>query len=406
MAPTAGTPRILVKAPNWVGDCVMATPAIEFLRRTFPEAQIDAVARRGAAGVLLDNPHLSSVIVADERKLDPEIRRRLAAQRYDAAAILPNSFGSAWMAWRLGIRRRIGFARGGRSLLLSHRISYEPYEWQTPTPKALTRKCIAPRDGPAAGLPRHMVHYYLRVAVHTAQALGAAVAAPDDDSAVALHLPVNADSAGHVSELLAKHRLNTHPLLVGINPGAAYGGAKRWAPELLAEVADALVETHDARIICTASPGESNLTDEVQAHASSTIYRLGEEVDLRGLTALIARLAVLVTNDSGAMHVAAALGTPIVAVFGPTDWNVTKPWSRRARVLRDSPECAPCFLRECPIDHRCMTGVAPGASVESELVAARDGGAPANAPIRGVTPGEVLAAIQRLLRDVEADDDH
>src|SRR3712207_4238278 len=117
--------------PNWVGDCVMATPAIAALRRTFPKARIDALARRGPAGVLLDNPDLSEVMAADDRRLTPEDRARLRSARYDAVALFPNSLRSAWTAFRLRIPRRAGFARGARRLLLTHPLPYCSREWQT-----------------------------------------------------------------------------------------------------------------------------------------------------------------------------------------------------------------------------------------------------------------------------------
>jgi heptosyltransferase II len=350
--------RILIKAPNWVGDCVMATPAIACLRSTFPSDSIDALVRPSVAGVLLDNPHLTSVIAADDRKLANGVFDQLKSRHYDAVALMPNSLSSAWLAWQLGIPHRAGFSRAGRGLLLSQKIPYVPHEWQTFTARPMGRKCIgqpAPAGDETPVQPKHMVYYYLRIAEATARALGASIPSPVADSDLRLVLPLNPEAVSRVDSLLEEEGLKGCTRLVGINPGAAYGKAKQWPLENLAEAASQLAETCGARIVCTASRAEIPMTEEIAGKARTRIYRLGEKLDLRGLTALTARLALLVTNDSGAMHIAAAVETPMVAIFGPTDWNVTRPWSSSAVVVRESPDCAPCFLRECPIDHRCMT---------------------------------------------------
>lgn len=349
---------ILVKMPNWVGDCVMATPAIAHLRRLFPDAQIDGLARPGILGIIEDNPDLNEAIAGDDRKLPREIFEKLRSADYDAILLMPNSFGSAWFAMNLGIPRRIGFSKGGRGMLLTHRIKYDAIEWQTPTPEPIGGKAIKPRATTDDSLPRHMVHYYLRIAETAAAALGRKESELDLNAELPLVLPVSKSSKEACRQLFEQHDIQSK-LLVGINPGAAYGGAKRWPPQSLGAVAESLAQSHGAAIISTASKGESALTDEVQQHMKTPILRLGEELDLRGLVALVDRLSLLVTNDSGAMHVAAARKTPTIALFGPTDWNVTYPWSDRAELLRSSPPCAPCFLRECPIDHRCMTHISP-----------------------------------------------
>jgi heptosyltransferase-2 len=346
---------------------MMATPALAHLRAAAPDMELHVLARRGTAGVLVDNPHVNSVIVADERKMPSGILTELRGNRYDAAMLLPNSLGSAWLAAKLRIPKRIGFARGGRRLLLTHPISYDWREWQTPTPKPLTRKSRRPNANAVS--PRHMVEYYLRAAHETLRALGVAAEEPQADSTEclpALVLPVCADAMAGVEALLVSEGLSGAPL-VGINPGAAFGGAKRWAAEELGQAADGIAGMLGAEIVSTAGPGERELTDAVAAHAKTRIHRLGEQLDLRGLAALLPRLRLLVTNDSGAMHMAAAVGTPVVAVFGPTDWAVTRPWSTRSVIVRNSPPCAPCFLRECPISHPCMKDVKAGEVVETAL---------------------------------------
>lgn len=340
----------------------MATPAIRLLRRAFPDAQIDVLARPGVAAVLLDNLDVTQVMAADDRALAKEQVADLRSRRYDAAMLLPNSLGSAWLAWKLRIPVRVGYSRGGRWPLLTHRVGYDPYAWQTPTEQPLSKKSIRPdparqaaKDHLPGERPHHMVDYYMCLAMWTAEALGyKPEAGMQFEPAMIVELAPEAVSK--VDALLMRDGLGGRRL-VGVNPGAAYGGAKRWPLERLAHAADEFATRYDAAIVSTASRGESKLTDEVAAHAKTTIHRLGEELDLRGLAALIDRFSMLITNDSGAMHIAAARGVPTIAIFGPTDWNVTKPYSASGVVVRQSPPCAPCFLRECPIDHRCMIDV-------------------------------------------------
>jgi heptosyltransferase-2 len=252
-----------------------------------------------------------------------------------------------------------------------------------------------------------MVHYYLEVARATALALGAQPDSVSIDERPPLVLPVNPDAAERVQSLFRESSIEEGTFVVGINPGAAYGGAKRWVPERLAAVADALAESHAATIICTSIKREAALADAVEQSARCLILRMGERVDLQGLAALMARMSLFITNDSGAMHIAAAIGTPTVAIFGPTDWNVTSPWTSRAIVVRESPDCAPCFLRECPIDHRCMG--TPGRQMAATSTEAKlqgeDPTFPYGGTLDGVSVEMVLAAAERLLASETADHD-
>lgn len=355
-APVTDVPRILVKAPNWVGDCVMATPALALMRKCLPEAVIDVLARPSVAAVFRCNPDINTLLDIDERAMPAEARAVIRENRYDAVAIMPNSLGSAWLVFRLWIGKRIGFARGGRGLLLTHPLHYDPYEWQTCTPEPLSRRGIRPRGADTQRAPGHMVEYYLRIAEATLTALGHSRRPDPHDEPGPLVLNVHSDAAAQVDRLLGGHGL-AGKTLIGINPGAAYGAAKRWPVDRLGETAGRLAELHGAAIVSTASIKETELNDQVAAASRAAVHRLGEQLDLQGLIALVDRLALLVTNDSGAMHIAAARSVPTLAVFGPTDWNVTRPWDSNAQVMRCSPACAPCFLRDCPIDHRCMTAV-------------------------------------------------
>jgi heptosyltransferase II len=340
----------------------MATPAMTFLRAAFPNSRIDALARPGVADILADNPALSEVIQGDDRRPSAEILSRLRSAKYDAAALFPNSFGTARLISRLNVPRRIGFARNGRGLLLTDGLRYDPAEWQTPASQPISRKSI---EGRRAIQPRHMVEYYLEIAERTAEALGRTDVS--NLRQTDLRVWINAE-ANHRVDGLFENTGVTAGRAVGVNPGAAYGGAKRWPLAYLGLVVRRLADAGN-QVVSTAGPRERVLNDELEHHAGTSIHRIGESVDVRGLVALIARLRLLITNDSGAMHIAAALNVPTVSIFGPTDWQVTRPLSPGSRVVRNSPPCAPCILRECPIDHRCMTTVTP----DEVFAAAMDG---------------------------------
>ena len=355
--------KILVKLPNWVGDSVMATPALDWLRATLPDAEIHGLARRAVAGILQGHPSLDRLVQADERSLPADVAALFAGTRYDAATLMTNSFGTAWFALRhLSARHRIGFARAGRRLLLTHPIPFHRPDWQTPARQPVSYRSRVS----GTGHPGHMVQYYLRVAVETARALGVDAEPPGTTLDTSLTLPALPDAETAAETLLRRDNPHGAPL-VGINPGAAYGGAKRFPLDRLVAAAEGVAGRMGGRIVSTASRFESALNDQISGLARTKILRTGEELDLPGLTSLMRRLTVFITNDSGAMHIAAATHTPTVAVFGPTDWNVTCPWSRHAVVLRDSPPCAPCLLRECPIDHRCMTAITADHVAEEAL---------------------------------------
>ncbi len=345
--------RILVKMPNWVGDCVMATPALGLIKAALPDVTIDLMCRPSVAGIMQDNPHKTNLIEAREKDLPAELRAQIRGARYDAVALMTNSLGSAWMAFRLGIPRRVGFNREGRGLLLTHRLAFNPLEWRSPTPRPLSRRSI--KGVPQPGLPCHMVEYYLRIASATIEAIAPGRMKTMPPADYKMTLPLNRDAERKVAALLREAGI-MGKTLIGINPGAAHGPAKRWPAERLGHVVDGL-DRPDWAFVSTAAPGESQLNDVVQKETPVKIHRLGEKTTLRELPALISRLAVLVTNDSGPMHIAAARQVPTVAIFGPTDQPNTRPWDAPAALMRHPVPCSPCFLEECPIDHRCMAGV-------------------------------------------------
>jgi len=322
--------RILIRAVNWIGDAVMTTPAIGMVREFYPHAEITVLANPLVAEVFSPHDWVDKVMVFDRTgahqgvggrfRLASELRRR----SFDLAIILPNSFDSALVPWLAGIPVRLGKGSDGRSLLLSGRYS----------------------EGKASPL-RHEVQYYRNLVRHFGitgkDVLPRLCTTPDEDRAA--------------EGLLAAGGIAAEENVIAINPGATYGSAKRWYPDRFAEVARRLAAEWRAKVVIFGSPGEAGIAADIERRLGGACLNMAGKTTVRELMALIKRCNFMVTNDSGPMHVAAAFGVPLAAVFGPTDHTGTAPYTTRAAIIRKDTACAPCKLRECPTDHRCMTAI-------------------------------------------------
>jgi heptosyltransferase-2 len=321
--------RVCVRATNWLGDAVMSLPAIRAIRQVFPHAYVAIVARPWVADLYARESSIDRVIpyaahsgLGAKRDFAAMLRR----ERFDAAILLQNAFDAALLAWLAGIPERIGYNRDARGLLLTQAI---------PVPE--------PGD-----IPRHQRFYYLELL----RRAGMIERFPADDG-IRLEGIEQAREAGmaHLA------RLGIAGPAIGVSPGAAYGNAKRWLPERFAAVAQSLAP---AAVVLFGSAGERPLCETVAEslrRGGADVRNVAGETTLREFIDLAAACHLFLTNDSGAMHVASALGVPTVAVFGATDDTTTGPAGPLARVVREHAECSPCLLRECPIDHRCMTAV-------------------------------------------------
>lgn len=323
--------RVLVRAPNWVGDVVLSLPALRDLRRAFPGARLEVLARPWVGELYSAVPEVDATLESRGVAADAAALRG----RFDVSVLLPNSFASALALWRASIPERWGYATDARGLLL-------------------TRRCRVP----ASVRGQSQVYYYRAML----EGLGLDVSAAPDAS---LACPESWAAAGAAL-------LEDPGPWIGVNAGAFYGTAKRWPPERFAAAAALVARRTGARVAIVGSAAERPLGEAVAAQIGACARVLCGETTLASLVGVLKQLRLLLTNDSGPMHLAAALGTPLVAVFGSTDWTETAPVSDRARVVREETECAPCGLRECPIDHRCMSRVAVErvAAVALELVAA------------------------------------
>jgi heptosyltransferase-2 len=322
--------RVIVLSPNWLGDAVMALPAIADVRRHFRRARLIVAARRSIADLFRMTPQVDQVVVLER----PDVST-LKAQQADVAILLPNSFKSAWLVTRAGVPHRWGYAADFRRPLLSRAIA---------RPRRSGR-------GPAV----HQAEYYQHLVRELGIASGPlepAISVPDDALAAA-------------RTLLNSRAWSSSRPLVAIAPGAAYGTAKRWLPEHYASLVSSLVGS-GAQCVLVGSQSDTDTTEWIQrlipAGHRKHVLDLTGVTNLTSLAGVIATATAFVSNDSGAMHVASAVGAPVAAIFGPTREYETRPLPRadaRAEVLIHPVWCRPCMLRECPIDHRCMKGLSP-----------------------------------------------
>ncbi len=316
--------RLLVRATNWVGDAIISVPALREIRRVHPAAEITILARPWVADLYHREDFCDEVMVYEGGRW--AVTARLRERRFDCAIVLPNAFDAALVTWLARIPRRIGYAREGRALLLTDPIP-------------------VPRPGE---IPAHQRYYYLELL----RRAGWIDAFPE-----CAEIRLRADPEAGRS-MLRDFGLRSGRV-IGVSPGAQNSQAKQWFPERFAAVASKLAEEWEAEVAVFGTAAEGELCGLVAGLIGPQAHPLGGRTTVGQFLDLAAACLVFVTNDSGSMHVAAAVGTPTVAVFGPTNVEATGPSSSLARVVRIPVECSPCEHRRCPIDHRCMTRVEP-----------------------------------------------
>ncbi len=325
--------KLLVRATNWIGDAVMSLPALREIRRVHDGWEITLLARPAIAE-LYSRENLSDHLIRFDDNgshAGPigrwKLSRELRSQRFDRAIILPNSLDSAITPWLARIPERIGYDRYRRGFLLTNALA-------------------APKPGE---VQKHERFYYLEM-LRRAGLIAEFPASPE----------IRFESVGEARSAARDFWARKGVIgsrWVGVSPGAANSRAKQWSPDRFAEAADAVARRLDAKVVVFGTASEVELCDRVLQGVSVGGYNLAGKTSAREFIDLIAGCDVLLTNDSGGMHVAAALGVPTVAIFGPTDEVATGPSSATALVIREPVECSPCLLKECPIDHRCMERV-------------------------------------------------
>lgn len=328
--PLSLTPkRILVRMPNWLGDLVMATPILTDLRHRWPEAKITAQCQGVLGTVIQGDPHIDEVLnfkkpknLLRRQSLD-EVLIPLKEGDYDLGILLTNSLSSAFWFWRAGVKNSIGYGTHGRSWLLDYPIPF-----------------------PEKRKTQHLVITYKMLL----EPLGIAVS----KTAPRLYLTPQEQQAAQ--DRLREYGINRDDLLIGINPGAAYGSAKCWLPERFKQLTQELLNFPKAKIVYFGDKVGAPLGAEICKGFPERVINLAGQTTLRELLALIERCSLFLTNDSGPMHAASALGIPLIALFGSTSDVATGPYNG-GHVIHKHVPCSPCYRRECPIDFRCMKSI-------------------------------------------------
>lgn len=349
--------RILVRGVNWLGDAVMTTPALLRLREHFPETHFTLLTPEKLRDLWQHHPAVDDTLTFGADESTFTVGRKLRAGKFDLALVLPNSPRSALEVWLARIPRRIGYARPWRNWFLTQVVADRPkaVRMLKRSPAEITNLTNSDLTHQASRITHpasaHQLHEYL----HLASALGV------EADLVTPQLVV---ASKEIEAARSKFGLNeTAAPILGLNPGAEYGPAKRWPVEHFIEVATKLQQQTNCLWVILGGKNDVALAETIHSALRPPLFalrNLAGRTSLRELMALLKLCRVLLTNDTGPMHVAAALGTPVVVPFGSTSPELTGPGlpgDPRHRLLKSDAPCSPCFLRECPIDFRCMNGI-------------------------------------------------
>jgi lipopolysaccharide heptosyltransferase II len=351
--------RILIRASNWLGDAVMTVPAMRAIKGGRPDAHVTILTQGKLADFWESVPEVDAVIAIAKEESVFAVARKLR-DHFDAAILFPNSLRTALEVWLAGIPRRVGYPGHRRAWLLNQ--IFRPKQ-KSPVPR-----------------PRHQVHHYLALA----EFVGAEI---PPHAAEIVHRNVPPERVVAADSLFAKGAPT-----IGLCAGAEYGPAKRWLPERFAEVVTVVRERTGCEWKLFGVEGDLPLTDQIVMTAGGPLTHLVGQTTLAQLISELRTCDLLLTNDTGTMHLAAHLGVPVVALFGSTEPSLTGPLGAGHRVLRHHVECSPCFLRECPRDFRCMQAITTEEVVTAvELLLAEVGK-------DGKRSVETCAAVDPLLR--------
>ena len=332
---TEGIERVAVRGANWVGDAVMTVPALRELRRLLPRARLTLATRPWAEGIFAGADFVDDLMIVDRRRGAGGFFAQVSewrARRFDLAVIFPNAFAPALTAFAARVPFRLGYRTDGRGALLTHAVT-----------------------APAWRSERHEVFYYLNLVAELERAL-AGSATPGERPAQ-IDLTVSEARKAEAVEILKSRGAVTTRALVALCPGSTNSRAKRWPAERFAALADKLIDETGAQVVLIGAREELDVTREVLARMRRAPVVLTGETDLAQSASILSVADLLVTNDTGPAHLAAALGRPTLVIFGPTNPTTTRPFNESAEIIRRPPDCAPCMLRDCPIDHRCMTAI-------------------------------------------------
>ena len=345
--------KILLVQPSWVGDAVMATPTLRAIREQFPNAHISYLLRRYVKPIYAGMPWVDQLITYRTGKTKAkagkgffDLSARLRRGKFDLAVLLPNSFKSALVCKMAGIDRIVGYERDGRGFLLSDKL--------------------LPVKEKGKFVPTPIVKYYMGIAHY----LGSA------HRDLKLQLFVTEHEKKEASEVMGRAGIGElekpaskggRPLIM-LNPGAQYGAAKCWLPEYFAKVADRFTSELGATVVISAAPKERPIVEAIQRHLTHPVIDLSRMgMSLGSLKEIVRRCDLMVTNDTGPRHIAAAFDVPVVTVFGPTHPEWTEIYFERESKVAVKVFCGPCQKKTCPLDHRCMTRLTPAMVYEAAV---------------------------------------
>lgn len=333
--------RIVVRGTNWVGDAMMTIPALRQLRRLFPNAHITLATRAWAEGLFSDADFLDDLQVHEGSGLRSVVQqvRQWRKGNFDLAILFPNSLETALVASLARIPVRIGYATDGRQALLTHPLALP--EWRE---------------------SKHEVFYYLKIVAELEWLIKHEQTFLDTQPDGSLK--VDESRRSNAKDFLRNKGVRDDSLVVALCPGSINSRAKRWPTERYAALGDRLIGELGAEVLLIGSSAELDVSLEVSRQMRNQPLILTGETNLGQLVATLSLVDLLVTNDTGPAHIASALGRPTLVIFGPTNPLTTRPFSQFGEIVREPPDCAPCMLRDCPIDHRCMTAITPTAVFE------------------------------------------
>jgi heptosyltransferase II len=316
--------KLLIRSANWIGDAVMTTPAVRAIRKNFTDAKISLLAKPWVVPVFENNPHIDQIIPYNSGGALSTIKtaKMLSKYHFDGAILFQNAFEAAWIAYLAKIPIRIGYDTDLRKVLLTH-------------PVRRSSKILR----------LHQTHYYNEILT------GAGL----KTDGTHLELYLSSKDRESALNMLKDSDIFETDLIVGINPSATFGSAKQWFPERFVQVADRLNKRFGSKTLIFGGPNDRELGANIMKMMKTFAVDLSGKTTLTEAMALIARCRLFITNDSGLMHVAAALNVAQVAIFGSTNFAATGPWSSRSRIVRGQVGCSPCLKPKCPLGHKeCM----------------------------------------------------
>ncbi len=357
--------KVLIIAPNWIGDAVLSLPAIACIRELFPASSVTILGLPHICELFKESPYADERMIYSGSLLSTvsDIKK----SGFDLAILLPNSFRTALIVQLAHIPYRCGYSRDGRGVMLNipvkvtkeikniHQVEY----YRNIVSSMVIQLAMVEKDTPPPPHPLPQGEGKLRGIEMFPPPLTGGGEGEGDQAFSREHkskewLYISRDELQHANEIMNNYNISSSSLIIGINPGAAYGSAKRWFPERFALLSRTLVNKHNAKVIIFGSQQELGIATEIENLSKVPVINMAGKTTIRELMSLIKQCSVFITNDSGPMHIAAALNIQVVAVFGSTDPEKTGPMGEKNIVIRKDVDCSPCFKRKCPTDLKCM----------------------------------------------------